>query len=135
MAEPMTAPDAPAADRLAPPAADVLTLAGLTWAVGGSTIVAGVDLTVGEGEFVAVIGPNGAGKTSLFNLVSGLTRPTAGRILLDGHDITAEPAHRRARRGIGRTFQSSSVFPTMTVAEHVALAARVGRTRDGDVLE
>jgi branched-chain amino acid transport system ATP-binding protein len=117
--------------------ATVLALAGLTWAVGGSTIVSGVDLAVGEGEFVAVIGPNGAGKTSLFNLVSGLTRATAGRVGLDGRDITGEAPFQRARRGIGRTFQSSSVFPTMTVAEHVALAAHVSRKRGGstDVLE
>ena len=115
--------------------AEVLALHGLTWSVGGSTIVAGVDLAVAEGEFVAVIGPNGAGKTSLFNLISGLTRATSGRVLLDGHDITAEPPYRRARRGIGRTFQSSSVFPTMTVAEHVALASRVGGHRESDVLD
>jgi branched-chain amino acid transport system ATP-binding protein len=115
--------------------APVLALTGLTWTVGGSTIVSGVDLAVGEGEFVAVIGPNGAGKTSLFNLVSGLIRPTAGRIGLDGRDLTAAAPFRRARAGIGRTFQSSSVFPTMTVAEHVALASHVGKTRSADVLE
>jgi branched-chain amino acid transport system ATP-binding protein len=115
-----------------PPA--VLTLSRLSWSVGGSAILSGVDLTVGEGEFVAVIGPNGAGKTSLFNLISGLARATAGRIALDGADITVEAPHKRAQRGIGRTFQSSSVFPTMTVAEHVALAARVGRVRQSDAL-
>ena len=108
---------------------DVLSLTGLSWAVGGSAILSGVDLAVGEGEFVAVIGPNGAGKTSLFNLISGLNRASAGRIALDGADITVEAPHKRARRGIGRTFQSSSVFPTMTVAEHVALAAQVAAKR------
>jgi branched-chain amino acid transport system ATP-binding protein len=101
----------------------VLELSGLSWSVGAVTIVDGIDLAVGEGEFVAVIGPNGAGKTSLFNLVSGVTRPTGGGIRLDGADIGGLPPHRRARRGVGRTFQSSSVFPTMTVAGHVALAA------------
>ncbi|NUR24653.1 MAG: ABC transporter ATP-binding protein [Catenulispora sp.] len=114
--------------------ADVLTLTGLSWSVGGSAILSGVDLAVGEGEFVAVIGPNGAGKTSLFNLISGLIRSTAGRIALDGADITVEAPHKRARRGIGRTFQSSSVLPTMTVAEHVALAARVARRKGTDAL-
>jgi branched-chain amino acid transport system ATP-binding protein len=108
---------------------DVLTLTGLSWSVGGSAILSGVDLAVGEGEFVAVIGPNGAGKTSLFNLISGLNRASAGRILLDGADITTEAPHKRARRGIGRTFQASSVFPTMTVAEHVALAGQVAAKR------
>ena len=119
---------------------DVLSLAGLSWTVGGSAILSGVDLAVGEGEFVAVIGPNGAGKTSLFNLISGLNRATAGRIALDGADITTEPPHKRARRGIGRTFQASSVFPTMTVADHVALAAQVAakrraRSAPADVLD
>ena len=112
-------------------AADVLTLTGLSWSVGGSAILSDVDLAVGEGEFVAVIGPNGAGKTSLFNLISGLNRASAGRIALDGADITTEAPHKRARRGIGRTFQSSSVFPTMTVAEHVALAKQVAAKRRG----
>ncbi|HEX5565358.1 MAG TPA: ABC transporter ATP-binding protein [Streptomyces sp.] len=107
----------------------VLELTGLSWSVGAVTIVDRVELAVGEGEFVAVIGPNGAGKTSLFNLVSGVTRPTGGSVRLDGTDITALPPHRRARRGVGRTFQSSSVFPTMTVAEHVALAARAAGVR------
>jgi len=111
---------------------DVLSLTGLSWTVGGSAILSGVDLSVAEGEFVAVIGPNGAGKTSLFNLISGLNRVSAGRIALDGADITTEPPHKRARRGIGRTFQSSSVFPTMTVAEHVALAKQVAAKRRAD---
>lgn len=89
----------------------------------------GVGFEVRAGEFVAVIGPNGAGKTSLFNLLSGVVRPTGGRITFRGRDITTAPPHRRARLGIGRTFQSSSVFPTMTVDEHVRLALRIGRTR------
>ncbi|WP_194910134.1 ABC transporter ATP-binding protein [Catenulispora rubra] len=124
------APDGRSPDGRVP---DVLTVAGLSWTVGGSAILSEVDLAVSEGEFVAVIGPNGAGKTSLFNLISGLNRATAGRIALDGTDITTEPPHKRARRGIGRTFQSSSVFPTMTVAEHVALAQQVAAKRRGVV--
>jgi branched-chain amino acid transport system ATP-binding protein len=102
----------------------VLRLAALSWAVESVTIVDRIDLTVAEGEFLALIGPNGAGKTSLFNLISGVTRPTGGTLSLDGRAVDRLPPHRRARLGIGRTFQSSSVFPTMTVAEHVELAAR-----------
>jgi branched-chain amino acid transport system ATP-binding protein len=117
----------------------VLRLRGLSWSVGGARIVDGVDLEVADGEFVAVIGPNGAGKTSLFNLVSGLIRPTGGTVELDGRDINAAAPHRRARLGLGRTFQVSSVFPTMTVAAHVALATRVGAragsARDDAILE
>lgn len=105
----------------------LLDCAGLTWDVGGARIIDAVDLTVAPGEFVALVGPNGAGKTSLLNLISGLARPARGRIRLAGVDITVEPPHRRARRGIARTFQSATLFPTMTVAEHVELAARIGR--------
>jgi branched-chain amino acid transport system ATP-binding protein len=101
----------------------VLAVRDLTWRAGGATIVAGVTFEVPEGEFLAVIGPNGAGKTSLFNLISGLVPASAGRIVLDGADITHEPPYRRARRGLGRTFQSSSVFGELTVAENVRLAA------------
>lgn len=70
------------------PPAPVLVLNDLSWSVGGAVIVDGVSMTVSDGEFLAVIGPNGAGKTSLFNLVSGLTRPTRGTVELLGTDIT-----------------------------------------------
>jgi branched-chain amino acid transport system ATP-binding protein len=91
--------------------------------IGGATIVADVDLEVRDGEFLGIIGPNGAGKTSLFNLLSGLLRPTAGEIELDGRAITSEPAFRRTRAGLGRTFQISSVFPLLPVLENARLAA------------
>lgn len=111
------------------PPRPVLRLENLSWSVGPIQIVRDIELSVAEGEFLALIGPNGAGKTSLFNLVSGVTRPTGGRIALDGASVGGLPPHKRARRGIGRTFQSSSVFPTMTVAEHVELAARAAGHR------
>lgn len=79
--------------------APVLRLDGLGWRVGGATIVEDVTFAVREGEFLAFIGPNGAGKTSLFNLVSGIVRPTAGTLALDGADLTGLPVHTRARRG------------------------------------
>jgi branched-chain amino acid transport system ATP-binding protein len=96
----------------------------LRWRVGGVSIVDGVDLSVAAGEFVAVIGPNGAGKTSLLNLVSGVRRASAGRVLLGGVEVTRLPAYRRAQLGLGRTFQSSSVFGSLTVTENVRLAAQ-----------
>ncbi|WP_030904894.1 ABC transporter ATP-binding protein [Streptomyces sp. NRRL F-5126] len=109
----------------APPASRaVLALRGLGRSVGGAAIVDDVTLDVREGEFLAVIGPNGAGKTSLFDLISGITAATRGTIALDGHDITAAPVHARARLGLGRTFQLSSLWPAMTVADHVRLAAQ-----------
>ncbi len=91
--------------------------------IGGAKIVAGVSLEVARGELLGIIGPNGAGKTTLFNLLSGLYRPTTGRIELDGREITNEPAFRRTRAGLGRTFQVSSVFPLLSVIENVRLAA------------
>jgi len=105
----------------------VLTLDGIGWRVGGATILSEVSLEVREGEFLAFIGPNGAGKTSLFNLISGLGRATTGTIRLDGADITGLAPHARARRGLGRTFQTSSLWPAMTVADHVRLAAQAAR--------
>src|SRR5471030_980074 len=91
--------------------------------IGGATILSGVGLDVREGELLAVIGPNGAGKTTLFNLVSGLLRPTSGRIELAGVDITDLPTFRRTRAGLGRTFQVSNVFPLLDALENVRLAA------------
>ena len=95
----------------------------LTLHIGGAKIVEGISFSVSSGETLGVIGPNGAGKTTLFNLISGIRPPTRGRILLDGEDITSWSAHERARLGLGRTFQTSSVFPLLTVHENVRLAA------------
>jgi branched-chain amino acid transport system ATP-binding protein len=92
--------------------------------IGGATIVADVSLEVAEGEFLGIIGPNGAGKTSLFNLLSGLYRPTSGSIVLDGRDVTHDAPYRRAAAGLGRTFQVSSVFPRLSVFENARLAAQ-----------
>ena len=96
--------------------------------IGGAQIVADVSLEVRAGELVGIIGPNGAGKTTLFNLLSGLVRPTAGSVELRGRDVTGDPPYRRARAGLGRTFQVSSVFPLLPVGENVRLAAeaRIG---------
>ncbi|MFF4343443.1 ABC transporter ATP-binding protein [Kitasatospora sp. NPDC001540] len=104
--------------------APVLRLDGLGWSVRGVPIVQDVSFEVAEGEFVAFIGPNGAGKTSLFNLVSGIHPASQGALYLDGADITALSVPARARRGLGRTFQTSSLWPGLTVAEHVRLAAQ-----------
>lgn len=102
----------------------VLSTHDLTWRIGGVPIVDGVSLELEAGEFLGVIGPNGAGKTSLFNLLSGLHPATSGRTEFLGTDITRLAPHRRAKLGLGRTFQSSSVFGSLTVRENVALAAQ-----------
>ena len=103
--------------------APILATRDLGLDIGGAHIVADVSLEVREGELVGIIGPNGAGKTTLFNLLSGTMRPTAGKIVLDGRDVTKMPPHRRTQAGLGRTFQVSSVFPLLTVGENVRLAA------------
>ncbi len=83
-----------------------------------------MSLAVGQGEMLGVIGPNGAGKTTLFNLVSGIHRPTSGSVLLEGTDVTTTSVAARARAGLGRTFQTSSLFPRLSVRENVRLAAQ-----------
>jgi branched-chain amino acid transport system ATP-binding protein len=103
--------------------APILETHGLGLDIGGATIVADVGVSVSPGEFLGIIGPNGAGKTSLFNLLSGLLRPTSGRILLGGRDVTKAPPSARARAGLGRTFQLSSVFPRLSAFENVRLSA------------
>jgi branched-chain amino acid transport system ATP-binding protein len=104
-------------------ASPILATRDLGLVIGGATIVADVGLEVREGELLAVIGPNGAGKTTLFNLVSGLLRPTTGRVELGGVDVTAKAPFRRTRLGLGRTFQVSNVFPLLSAHENVRLAA------------
>ena len=89
---------------------------------GGLKAVDSVNLTIQPGERHALIGPNGAGKTTLFNLISGELTPTGGRITFFGTDITRHAAHRRAARGIARTFQITKLFPNLTVIENVFLA-------------
>ena len=89
---------------------------------GGLTAVDRVSMTIAPGERHAIIGPNGAGKTTLFNLISGDIQPTAGTIRLSGVDVTGLAPHRRAARGIARTFQITKLFPNLTVLENVLLA-------------
>ncbi|WP_336323459.1 ABC transporter permease subunit [Streptomyces lavendofoliae] len=103
---------------------------GLTLRYTGFTALDRVDLRVEPGRVTALVGPNGAGKSSLFHCLAGTARPTAGRVGLDGTDITARPAHARARLGIARTFQEPAVFPSLTVEENVRVGGEQGRVRD-----
>ena len=107
------------------PVPSALSIEGLGLQIGGATILKDVELDVAAGSLVGVIGPNGAGKTTLFNVISGLMKPTSGRVLMDGHDITSASVPARARAGLGRTFQTSSLFPRLSVLENVRLAAQV----------
>jgi ABC-type branched-subunit amino acid transport system ATPase component len=89
---------------------------------GGVIAVRGVDLAVDEGELLGLFGPNGAGKTTMFNLIAGAILPDAGKVLLHGRDITGEPAWRRARLGIARSFQIVRPFRALTVLENLLAA-------------
>jgi branched-chain amino acid transport system ATP-binding protein len=103
-------------------AAPILRLRGVGRRFGGVHAVRDVDLDIRPGERRAILGPNGAGKTTLFNVISGEFAPTAGTIELFGRDVTLEPARRRARLGLSRTFQTSKLFLGMTVEDNLYLA-------------
>jgi branched-chain amino acid transport system permease protein len=99
----------------------VLEIRGLTRRFGGLTAVDGFDVAVKEGEIVSLVGPNGAGKTTVFNLISGVLKPTAGSVRLRGIELIGRPAHRITRLGVARTFQNIRVFPQLTVRENILL--------------
>jgi branched-chain amino acid transport system ATP-binding protein len=104
--------------------APVLTVHNLGFQVGGFTIVDGVSFALAPGEFVSVIGPNGAGKTTLLNLISGILRPTSGSVELLGRNVTGDRPFQRAQAGLGRTFQTSTVFNALSVLENVRLGVQ-----------
>ncbi len=98
---------------------------------GGITAVNNASLEVEPGRVHGLIGPNGAGKTTTFNIISGLQEPTSGTIRFDGHDITRESVHDRARRGIARTFQRLEVFGSLSVHDNILTAAEIHRSWSG----
>jgi len=108
----------------------VLETRDLTISFGGHVAVNGVSCAFRPGTLTAIVGPNGAGKTTYFNLISGQLRPTAGSVALFGEDVTKLPAPQRTRRGIGRAFQLTNLFPQLTVLENVRLAVQ-SRARMG----
>ena len=89
---------------------------------GGVRALKDVDFTLEQGEIVGLIGPNGAGKTTLFNVIAGAFRPTSGRVIFDGEDITGHTANRTCRQGIARTFQVTRPFLEMTCLENVGVS-------------
>ena len=99
--------------------ADLIEVVGLRKRFGGLLAVNSVDFTIPQGTIVSLIGPNGAGKTTFFNMLTGVYKPTAGRIVFDGEDVTGKPPHAITERGVGRTFQNIRLFQNMTALENV----------------
>src|SRR5215475_4665002 len=120
----MTGPDSidtPAAIQRATP---LLRTEGLTVRFGVLTALNNVSITVQPGEIRAIIGPNGAGKSTFFNCVTGVLRPTAGRIIFAGEDIAGLPPHRISKKAIARSYQITNILPNATVLENVRIAAQ-----------
>ena len=111
-----------------------LRVVDLSLTIGGAKILEGITLSVQPNETLGIIGPNGAGKTSLFNLLSGLRAPTRGEIFLGGRNITRKAPYERAKLGLARTFQTSSIFPNLTCLENVRIAAQAANNKSFNIL-
>ena len=109
----------------------LLKLEGMQKFFGGLRALDGIDLEVGRGTVHALIGPNGSGKTTMLNVVNGIYKPTGGRIIIDGHDVSQKAPHERAGHGLGRTFQNIRLFASMSALENVI----VGAQRDNNPIE
>ena len=100
----------------------LLQVEGLTKHFGGIAALSGYSITIYPGELLGLIGPNGAGKTTVFNLLSGVLKPTSGRIVFDGHDITRLRPDQDAALGIARTFQNIRLFRDLSVTDNIKAA-------------
>lgn len=120
-------------DTSATSATSSLEVTGVTKRFGDFTAVHGVTLTVDPGEIVCLVGPNGAGKSTLINSITGEDTPDAGQVVLEGERLDGTPPETIAQRGIGRTFQTTRVFDTLTVFENLYLAAAAGRVTAPDL--
>jgi branched-chain amino acid transport system ATP-binding protein len=115
----------PTADEGRPPNRGGLECSGVTVHYGGLVALQEVELAVPSATIVGLVGPNGAGKSTLFGVLSGLVRPTTGKVLLDGQDLTHARPQLRAERGLARTFQHPELFSGLTVREHLVLGYRI----------
>jgi branched-chain amino acid transport system ATP-binding protein len=116
---------------LTPASPDLLHLDHCTILFGGLTAVSGLSFSMGHRDLVGLIGPNGAGKTTVFNLITGVYRPTSGAITLDGQSIAGKPPHRIAGYGVARTFQNIRLFPSLSVFDNVRVAFHLRLAQGG----
>ena len=112
----------------------ILATEGLTKNFGGLRATDSLDLAIEEGKLTSVIGPNGAGKTTLFNLITGMIRPDAGKVIFRGEDITRLPIHQIVRRGISRSFQIINLFNELSLYENVWLGVQAQQGHGPEVL-
>jgi len=105
--------------------APILETRGITVRFGGHVAVKDVSIGIEPGTVTGLIGPNGAGKTTLFNTITGLQRPTAGKVFLDGRDVTSLPPYKRARMGMARTFQRLELFVSLSVRDNLRVAGDI----------
>jgi branched-chain amino acid transport system ATP-binding protein len=111
-----------------------LSVQNLGLTIGGARILSDITLDISKNETLGIIGPNGAGKTSFFNLLSGVRRPTSGKIWLGSEEITNLQPYHRARLGLARTFQTSSIFSNLTCLENVRIAAQTAHGHSMNIL-
>jgi branched-chain amino acid transport system ATP-binding protein len=112
---------------LAPVDTAILDVQAITAGYGGAPVISDVSLRAARGKLTALVGPNGAGKSTFIKVVAGLIKPDAGRVMLDGTDVTGVPAQLLVRRGISYVPQVSNVFPTLTVLENLEMGAYTRR--------
>ncbi|HEY1798852.1 MAG TPA: ABC transporter ATP-binding protein [Stellaceae bacterium] len=120
-------PAVPPPEQVGGGAETILRTDALTVRFGGLTALNRVDFAVGRGEVRAIIGPNGAGKSTFFNCLTGVQRPTAGAILLNGIDVSGMPPNQISQRGIARSYQITNILPNATALENVRIAAQSRR--------
>ena len=108
----------------------ILSIQGMTHRFGGLTAVSNFNLEIPRGAIYGLIGPNGSGKTTTFNLITGIYKPTEGRITLDGRDITGEKPYKIVRSGVARTFQNLRIFENLSVLDNIRIALN-GSTKSG----
>lgn len=103
---------------------NILTVQNIGKSFGGTVVLRDVNFDLERGKFKTIIGPNGAGKTTLFNIISGAMRPTSGKVIFEGKDITGMAPYKLAQMGLGRSFQVTNIFPGSTVLENLRIVAQ-----------